>query len=172
VNDLSKPTLNQFTSTRSTPTRSSYEHQRSQGIGHRQTLPTTGSLPSLSSIGIQRGSQLTTPRTMCIRLMFIISTHPIHRQFLPIILSNSKTDHINPHISYPVKSVSLSLPSYLLSYLIYLSHSLAIYPNPNPQSLGISYIVYRFFPYHDEVFWVIVIPQRHAAYHSFLFFHV
>lgn len=76
VNDLSKPTLNQSTSTRSTQTRSSSEHQPSQGIGHRQTPPTTGSLALLSSTGIQRGSHLTTPRTMCIRLMFIISTHP------------------------------------------------------------------------------------------------
>jgi hypothetical protein len=49
VNDLLKPTLNQYTSTRSTPTRSSSEHQPSQGIGHRQTPPTTGSLLSLSS---------------------------------------------------------------------------------------------------------------------------
>jgi hypothetical protein len=48
ANDLLKPTLNQYTSTRSTPTRSSYEHQPSQGIGHRQTLPTIGSLPPLS----------------------------------------------------------------------------------------------------------------------------
>ena len=119
VNDLSKPISSQSTSTRSTQTRSSSEHQPSQGIGHRQTPPTTGSLALLSSTGIQRGSHLTTPRTMCIRLMFIISTHPS----IGISPRSSCRIRERPYqpanISYPVKSV-------FYPYLLSLS-TLSIY---------------------------------------------